>query len=205
MIAPLNAPHTSDEFRAQIARDNQRKADELAKRAAEALTDDGLVRLRDECLYWTQFRFCEDDESEAVFQASNRHRLEAYELDIRRRRARLERASLESEGRRSTQGRENLIEVVRLVKEILTVPDALVDLGFEPKRTGSSHGRDEWHSRCPLCGGIDRCISWGHPESNWACRQCRAGGDVVDLAETVLQVGFPEATRRLARLAGIAA
>ena len=191
---------------AQVARDNEARAVELARQADRARSDDDLLHRRWECLYWTVFRNYDNDDIEAVFQAGNRRELGAVERELRKRLSRLNAAIQPKDGARPRTAGEDLTDVKRRVKEILTVPDVLVDLGFEPKRTGTSGGREEWHSRCPFCGdGDDRLISWGHPESNFYCRRCGTGGDVIDLVENVLQVGFREATLRLARLAGLSA
>ena len=191
---------------AQMAGDNEARAVEEARRYAGSRADDDLLYDRHECIYWTMgFRNYDHDGDEATFRQYNRRRLQVTEREIRRRLVVLRDAVSSPDVVNRRTGRRDLVEIAQRVKQVLTVPDALADLGFEPKRSGTSRGREEWKSPCPLCGGVDRLISWGHPDSNWTCRQCRAGGDVVRLAENVLQVDFAEATRRLARLAGIAA
>jgi len=191
---------------AQIAKDNETRAVEAAKRDAGGASADELAYRLRECLYWRMgFRSYDHDGDEATFREYNRRRLDATDREIRRRLALLRDAVSSPDVVDRRPGRPDLVEVAQRVKAILTVPDVLVDLGFEPKRVGMSRGREEAHSSCPVCGGADRLISWGHPDSNWFCRRCREGGDVVKLAEIVLRVDFAEATRRLARLAGVAA
>jgi len=202
----LAAWRTDPAVIAQTARDNEARAVAEARRIASSRTDEDLVYDRRECLYWTMgFRNYDDDGDDATSREHYRRRFRATEREIRRRLVLLRDAVSSPDVVDGRPGRRDLVEVAQRVKEVLTVPDALVDLGFEPKRTGASRGREEWHCSCPVCGGVDRLISWGQPDSNWTCRQCREGGDVVKLAQTVLRVDFPEATRRLARLAGVAA
>ena len=191
---------------AQTARDNEAWAVNEAKRYAGSRSDEDLIYDRRECRYWTLgFRNFTDDGDDATFREYNCRRLEAIEREMQRRFALLRDAVSSPDVVDRRPGRRDLVEVAQRVKAVLAVPDVLVDLGFEPKRVGMSRGREEVHSSCPVCGGADRLISWGQPDSNWFCRRCREGGDVVKLAEIVLRVDFAEATRRLARLAGVAA
>ena len=191
---------------AQIAKDNETRAVEAAKRDAGGASADELAYRLRECLYWRMgFRSYDHDGDEATFREYNRRRLDATDREIRRRLALLRDAVSSPDVVDRRPGRPDVVEVAQRVKEILTVPDVLVDLGYEPKRSGMSRGREEAHSSCPVCGGRDRFVSFANPDSRGFCRRCQLKGDVVDVTMGALNIDFAEATRRLARMAGIAA
>ena len=151
------------------------------------------------------FRNFTADGDDATFREYNRRRLEATEREIRRRLSLLRDAVSSPDVVNRRPGRSDIVEIAQQVKAVLTVPDVLADLGYEPKRVGMSRGREEAHSSCPMCGGRDRFVSFANPDSRGFCRRCQLKGDVVDVAMAALNVDFAEAMRRLARLAGVAA
>jgi len=92
------------------------------------------------------------------------------------------------------------------IRKTVSVPMVLDHLGYPTKRVRRDRrGRDEYAGPCPFCGGRDRFVVWGLPQSRWMCRQCSDGHahDAITLYRNAKGFGFVETCRDLARLGGI--
>jgi hypothetical protein len=58
-------------------------------------------------------------------------------------------------------------------------------------------GKIELAGPCPVCGGTDR-FAINTRKQVWNCRQCRVGGNVIDLVRHIDGVSFPDAVALLA-------
>lgn len=80
-------------------------------------------------------------------------------------------------------------EMTDTVRDKVSAYEAGKVLGLNPDRYG--------RCACPVHHGTDRnCMLW-KDNRGWYCYVCRTGGDVIRLAERVLECSFPEAVEWL--------
>ena len=76
----------------------------------------------------------------------------------------------------------------------MTAVKILEDRGFQLKRKTAN----EYATRCPFCGGIDRLCVWPEENRYW-CRQCEAKGDDIQLLRDLEGMSFKEAAEAVGR------
>jgi hypothetical protein len=125
------------------------------------------------------------------------------ELDVllgerdRRKRA---RALLGGDASKRDRTRQAWVDLARMVKERVTIPEVLQLAAYPVRQTGAN----EWHSACPACGeGDDRLVIWTGVKPGAWCRRCENSFDAISLCQSLIpECGeFRDAVRFLARLA----
>jgi DNA primase len=86
-----------------------------------------------------------------------------------------------------------VICIINEIKRVITIEALLRHLGVELRRS---------RARCPVHGGSNG-TSFEVRGQRWRCHSCNARGDVVDLAEALLNVDRAGAIQYLAQLGGI--
>lgn len=79
----------------------------------------------------------------------------------------------------------------------MTVLDLAQQIGLKPKWVAGTGG-GEYHSSCPVCGGIDRFYIQPNRKMSkclgcYSCRQCGISGDAIQFARQFLGYSFQEA------------
>jgi hypothetical protein len=129
-------------------------------------------------------------------------RRRAYEVEVERR---VRIVSIPgSKAAKYTRDFEEWAELARTVRELVSVPEVLLLIGYPPTRAGN-----EYHGPCPVCrDGVDRLVSWDGPNSRCWCRRCgwKASG-AISVAMSFMPgcQHFRDAVRSLARLAEVEA
>ncbi len=135
------------------------------------------------------------------FNATERHRAYAEELDRRERIARL----AAGQGTLKDRNRAAWTQLAQLVKERTSVPELLELTGISVTRTGRNRrsGANEYHSACPLCrDGVDRLVSWDGSNGRVWCRQCQWSTDAIGVASLFVGGRFRDRVEFLAGLVG---
>jgi phage/plasmid primase-like uncharacterized protein len=57
----------------------------------------------------------------------------------------------------------------------------------------------EFHSECPICGGVDRFVIWPPPRSRGWCRMCGWSPDVIAFWRWNDGCSFADAVQAIAR------
>lgn len=131
-------------------------------------------------------------------------RLRAYEAELERKTRII--SLPESQAATYAQHHDAWVDLARVVREAIPVPEVLLLVGCPPTRTGTRRsGETEHHGPCPRCGGRDRLVSWDGPRSRCWCRQCDWRADAIRLIREHYPGcrQFRDAVRMLARLASL--
>lgn len=143
--------------------------------------------------------FSDDGESADLARTIASDRLEAIDLEIRRR-----------SFAQSTTGRTTHLsewgELAKYVKERIEVPDLFRDAGWQLRRAGRNSRRnaDEYAGACPACAGTDRLRVWAGPNGAAWCRQCGWHADAIAVMQSLHALGFRDAVTMLAKSLGTA-
>lgn len=78
-----------------------------------------------------------------------------------------------------------LFDRATLIKQSVTVPQALARYGFEPRR----------RMRCPIHGGDG--LNFEVKEKTWKCYSQCGNGDVIELVQKLFNISFQEALEKI--------
>jgi hypothetical protein len=133
-----------------------------------------------------------DDDQRAYGRLAHRHELKLAQDEVHRRQrmvngGRVPPAQFGENGARLTR-------LCRAIHEQVHLGHVMEDAGMALVRRGQ-----EFHSECPICGGVDRFVIWPPPRSRGWCRMCGWHPDVIAFWRWNDHSGFAGAVHAIAR------